>query len=1057
MKISELSVRRPVFAAVLSMFLVLIGLASAMKLAVREYPDIDPPIVSIDVTYRGASAEVMETRVTQIIEDQVAGLEGIAKLTSSSRDERATVTLEFSLNRNVDEAANDVRDRVGRVLSQLPPEADPPQIAKLDSDTQPVMWLTFTSDRHSTLELTDIAERMLVDRLSVVEGVARVQLGGARRYAMRVWLDREAMAARGITSEDITQALRRENVELPAGRLESAQREFTLRTRTGLVRPEDFAALVIDRGSDGNFVRLGDVAQVRIGAEDERSIARANFEEAISLGIEQQSKANTVEVSRGIRRAMDEVMPSLPEGVEIGINFDRAAFIEASMFEVLKALGFALTLVLLVIYLFLGNLRATLVPALTIPICVIATFSVMALFGYSINVLILLGLVLAIGLVVDDAIVVLENIWRRVEEGQPPLLAAVEGSKEIGFAVIATTLVLVSVFLPISFIQGNVGRLFREFGVAVAAAVTISSLVALTLIPMLSSKIFKAGAQRGWFTTKIEKGFHRLSNGYRRVLAVVVPNPWPVLALALLVTVAAAGLFRALPSEYSPREDRGILFTVLTAPPGASLEYTEAYARQMEEILMRYVERGDARRVLLRVPGGWGGGGGGVDSARAIVLLEDWANRTLSAEELADEMRNDLGALPGAQVRVVTPGGLGVRGADRPVQMVLGGAEYAQLAAWRDELMAAAEGIGGIRGLDSNYEERQPQMRIVIDRNRAAELGVSLENIGRTLETMLGSRAVTTFIDRGREYRVILQGLAEGRATPSDLSNIYVRSENTGRLVPLSNLVSIAERAGPSQLRRFDRLRSITLSGGLEPGTSLGQALDEFETLARQILPPEIRISWDGESREFKESGQSLYITFVMALLVVFLVLAAQFESFRHPLVIMFTVPLAVTGALLGLWLYGASINVYSQIGLIMLVGLAAKNGVLIVEFANQLRDRGREFEEALIEASAIRLRPVLMTSACTAIGALPLLLASGAGSESRQAVGIVVVYGMALTTLLTLFVVPAAYSVIARNTQSPGFVSKKLEKLRREAGPDPRLPVPEPTGPAARVGSDPT
>ena len=1034
MKISEISVRRPVFATVLSLFLVLIGLASALNLAVREYPDIDPPIVSIDTTYRGASAEVIETRVTQIIEDQVAGLEGIVKLTSTSRDERSTVMLEFSLNRNVDEAANDVRDRVGRVLSQLPSEADPPQIAKSDSDTQPVMWLTFTSDRHSTLELTDIAERMLVDRLSVVEGVARVRLGGARRYAMRVWLDREAMAARGITSEDITAALRRENVELPAGRLESSQREFTLRTRTGLIRPDDFAALVIERASDGNFVRLGDVAQVRIGAEDERSVARANLEPAISLGIEQQSKANTVEVSRGIQAAIAEVMPSLPEGVEIGINFDRAAFIEASMAEVLKALGFALTLVLLVIYLFLGNVRATLVPALTIPICVIATFSVMAVFGYSINVLILLGLVLAIGLVVDDAIVVLENIWRRIEEGEPPLLAAVEGCKEIGFAVVATTLVLVSVFLPISFIQGNVGRLFREFGVAVAAAVGISSLVALTLIPMLSSKLFKAGEQRGRFTNFIERGFKRLGRLYQRVLRVVVPNPWPVLAVALLVTVAAAGLFRALPSEYAPREDRGIFFTVMTAPPGSSLEYTEAYARRMEEILMRYVDTGDVMRVLLRVPGGWGAGGG-VDSARAVVLLENWARRSRNAEEIAADVRRDLADLPGVQIRVITPQGLGVRGADRPVQMVLGGAEYSQLAAWRDELMELAEGVAGMRGLDSNYEERQPQMRVSVDRNRAAELGVSLENIGRTLETMLGSRAVTTFIDRGREYRVILQGLAEGRATPNDLTNIYVRSETSGQLVPLGNLVRLEDRAGPAELRRFDRLRSITLTAGLDPGASLGQALDEFEALARSILPPEVRISWDGESREFKESGHSLYITFVFALVVVFLVLAAQFESFRHPLVIMFTVPLAITGALLGLWAYDGSINVYSQIGLIMLVGLAAKNGVLIVEFANQLRDRGKPFEDAVVEASAIRLRPVLMTSTCTAIGALPLLLATGAGAESRQAVGIVVVYGMLLTTVLTLFVVPAAYAVIARNTKSPGHIAKKLESLRTGRG----------------------
>jgi len=1041
MKLSEVSVRRPVFATVLSLMLIIVGLLSATRLAVREYPDVDPPIVSIDTTYRGASAEVIETRVTQVIEDQVAGLPGIRKLTSVSRDEFSAVNIEFALDRDVDEAANDVRDRVARVVEDLPPEADPPEIAKVDSDTRPVIWLTFSSDRHTTLELTDIAERQLVDRLSVVDGVARVRIGGARRYAMRVWLEREAMASRAVTAADVVAALRRENVELPAGRLESSQREFTLRTRTGLRTPEDFRALVVTRGGDGNVIRLGDVARVEVGAEDERTEARANEKAAISLGIEQQSKANTVEVSNGVLAAMETVLPSLPEGVGLDVNFDRATFIRASMVEVVKALGFALLLVLIVIYLFLGNLRATLIPALTIPICVIASFAVMAAFGYSINVLILLGLVLAIGLVVDDAIVVLENIWRRVEGGQPSLLAAVEGSREIGFAVIATTLVLVSVFLPISFIEGNVGRLFREFGVAVAAAVAISSLVALSLIPMLSSKFFHRGDKRGALARFIERVFRRMSDAYRRGLARVVHNPWPALGLAAVVTLAAFALFRSLPAEYSPKEDRGVFFTFMQAPPGASLEYTSAYAQRMEEIVMKTVESGEARRVLLRLPGSWGGGG--VNSARAIVLLEDWGKRERSAEEIAQSVREDLAALPGVRVQVITPQGLGVRGGERPISMVIGGGEYRQIAAWRDEFMAAAATIPGIVNMDSDYEERQPQMRVVVDRNRAADLGVSLENIGRTLETFLGSRIVTTYIDRGREYRVILQGEASGRATPTDLSNIYVRSETSGRLVPLGNLVNLEERAGPAELRRFDRLRSITISAGLEPGKRLGDAIDELETLAREILPPEARISWDGESLEFKESGSSLMATFGMALLVVFLVLAAQFESWRHPMVIMFTVPLAVTGALAGLWFYGGSINVYSQIGLIMLVGLAAKNGVLIVEFANQLRDRGRAFEEAVVEASAIRLRPVLMTSAATAIGALPLMLATGAGSESRQAVGVVVVFGMAVTTLLTLFVVPAAYAVIARNTPSPDHVARKLEKLRTETPP----PAAGPTG----------
>ena len=1029
MKLAEISVRRPVFATVLSLLLIVIGLVAVTRLAVREYPDIDPPIVSIETGYRGASAEVVETRITQVIEDQVAGLQGIRKLTSTSRDEESEITIEFELERGVDEAANDVRDRVSRVVEDLPPEADPPQIAKVDSDTQPVIWLTFTSDRHSVLELTDIAERQLVDRLAVVDGVARVRIAGERRFAMRVWLDRKAMAARQVTAADITAALERENVELPAGRLESTQREFTLRTRTGLATPADFRGLVITRGSDGNVIRLGEVADVQVGAEDERSIARANQHPAVSLGIEQQSKANTVDVSRGIRRAMEEINPSLEEGLAIAVNFDRAAFIEASMIEVVKALGFALALVLIVIYLFLGNLRATLIPALTIPICVISSFAVMAAFGYSINVLILLGLVLAIGLVVDDAIVVLENIWRRIEGGQPPLLAALDGSREIGFAVVATTLVLVSVFLPISFIQGNIGRLFREFGVAVAAAVAISCLVALSLIPMLSSKLLRSGEKHGRAAQFLDRGFSRMSGAYRRALARVVVHPWPVLAGAALVAIMAAVLFRALPAEYSPKEDRGVFYTVMTAPPGASLAYTSAYAQRMEEILMRTVDSGDARRVLLRVPGSWGGGG--VNTARAVVLLEDWENRERSAEEIAQSVRAELDELPGVRISVITPQGLGVRNADRPIQLVIGGGEYGEIAAWTEELMATAATLPGLISPEMDYEERQPQIGVRVDRDRAADLGVSLENVGRTLETMLGSRIVTTYIDRGLEYNVLLQSREADRGTPTDLTNIYVRSETSGQLVPLGNIVRLAERAGPQELLRFDRLRSITLSAGLQAGAPLGEALDRLEAAARAMLPPQARLTWDGESREFRDAGSSLYITFGMALLVVFLVLAAQFESFRHPLVIMFTVPLAVTGALLGLWFYGASINVYSQIGLIMLIGLAAKNGVLIVEFANQLRDRGVVFEEAMVEAAAIRLRPVLMTSACTAFGALPLLLAAGAGHESRQSVGIVVVFGMTVTTILTLFVVPAAYAVIARGTTSPEHVSRRIDTLR--------------------------
>ncbi len=1031
MILSDISVKRPVFAAVISLMLVILGVMSFQRLAVREYPDIDPPIVSVEVGYRGASADVIETQITQVIEDQVAGIEGIAKLTSTSEDEEANIRLEFNLGRDIDSAANDVRDRVSRVVDNLPPEANMPEVQKADSSVQSVMWLVLTSDSMNQLDLTDYAERVIVDQLSVVDGVARVRVGGQRRYAMRIWLDRERLAAHGVTVGDIEAALRRENVQLPAGRLQSTQREFSLRTETGYSTVEDFQQLAIGSGPDDYVVRLGDVADVEIGAQDIRNAARANMVPAVSIGIEQQSRANTVAVSQGVLAALDRIRPMLPEGIALEVNFDRAQFINASITEVYRALGIALVLVLIVIYCFLGTVRATIIPAVVVPVSLIAAFTVMAALGFSINVLLLLGLVLAIGLVVDDAIIVLENIYRRIEEGQTPLLASIDGAREIGFAVIATTLVLVSVFLPVSFIPGNLGRLFGEFGIALAAAVAFSSIVALTLTPMMCSKIFTGASKRRWFARKIDQFFRWLSRGYGRALNWTLAHNWLVMLVAAVVTAFAYTLFSGLPKEYAPKEDRGVFFVIVTAPEGASFDYTDRYTRQVEEVLMGLVERGDARRLLTRVPAGWGGGG--VSTGRVLVLLESWENRELSAEQLADEVRAQVTGLPGVQVRVTTPQGLGVRGGDRPLRVVLSGGDYAEIAEWRDLLLERAEQNPGLIDLDSDYEERTPQIRISIDRDRAATLGISLQNIGRTLETMLGSRIVTRYLDRGLEYNVILQSREEDRATPTDLRNIYVRSDATGQMIPLANIVTLREVAGPSELRRFDRLRAITVAGGIAPGYSLGEAIGWVQEFARAELPPYAVINWDGEAREFIQSGGSLYWTFMLALVIVFLVLAAQFESFRHPLIIMTTVPLAVTGALAGLAIQGFSINVYSQIGIILLVGLSAKNGVLIAEFANQLRDRGVEFTQAIIDAARVRLRPVLMTSLCTTFGAVPLLLATGAGAESRQPIGVVVVYGVLFSMLLTLFVVPTFYSLLARNTRSPQAVARMVQSLRSE------------------------
>jgi len=1035
-KISDVSVRRPVFATVVSLLLVILGLLAFDRLAVRELPEVESPVVSIDVSYRGAAADVVETKITQVLEERVSGIEGVTKITSQSIDGRASINLEFVPERDIDEAANDVRDRVSRVADDLPPEADPPEIAKADFNADPVIWLNLSSSTMDVLQLTDYAERVLAERLGVLPGVARVRMAGARSYAMRVWIDREALAARQLTVTDIENALRRENVQLPAGRLESSQREFTLRTETGLNTEQDFRELVIGRGADGYLVRLREVADVRLAAENERSLSRSNGVPGISVGVEQISKANTLEVAAEVRAEMERIRSQLPPGTVLEVNFDRSILIRESMKEVVVALLISVLLVLAVIYLFLGNVRATLIPAVTIPVSIIASFLVMASLGFTVNVLTLLGLVLAIGLVVDDAIVVLENIYRRMEGREPALIAAIDGSREIGFAVIATTLVLVAVFVPISFLQGSVGKLFREFGITVAAAVMFSSLVALTLTPMMASKLLARGATRSRLSDAVDAFFHRLSTWYEAQLRRLMRRPWLVVGGTLGAMVVAALLFRALPSELAPAEDRGMLFLGLSGPEGSSLEYMDRNARVAEDILMREVENGDVLRASMRVPGGFGGASD-MNQARGFMVLAPWGERERSAEQVAQSLRSQLNGIPGVRAFVGSPSGW-VRGGGSPVQVVIGGTDYAEIAQWRDLLMKRMEENPGLTNVQSNYEERKPQVRVAIDRNRAADLGVSLQSVGRTLETVLGSRIVTTYVDRDREYNVILQGRASDRATPSDLDNLYVRSDRTGELVPLSNLVQLTENAGPMRLNRFDRLRAITVSAALAPGYPLGEALDFVEQVVANELPPAARLNFDGESREFKNSGNEMYFMFLLTLIVVFLVLAAQFESFVHPFVIMTTVPLAVIGALLGLWMYGMSINVFSQIAAIMLVGLAAKNGILIVEFANQLRDRGVEYREAVIEAAAIRLRPVLMTSLCTAFGAVPLMLASGAGAEARQAIGVSVFYGVIVSVVLTLAVVPAVYTLVAKNTKSPQTIAKVIERLRGTAKPAP-------------------
>jgi len=1036
MKLSDLSIKRPVFAVVVSLLLVVLGVMSFLRLTLRELPNIDPPIVSVEVNYPGASAAVVETRITQILEDGLSGIEGIKTIQSSSRNGRSDVTIEFNLSRDIEAAANDVRDRVSRVMDRMPDEADPPEISKVEADAEVIIWLNMRSTVMDTMELTDYADRYVLDRLSSLDGVARVQLGGGQRYAMRIWLDRDAMAARGITTSDVETALRAQNVELPAGRIESATRDFTLRVERGYQRPEQFAQLPLRRGADGYVVRLGDVAQVELGAEERRSYLRSNGVPNVGLGIVRTSTANALDVARAARAEAEVVQKTLPEGTDIFVSFDSTTFIEASIERVYWTLAEAMVLVFLVIWLFLGSLRAALIPAVTVPVCLVAAFIALYAFGFSINLLTLLALVLCIGLVVDDAIVVLENVQRRADLGEPPLVAARRGTAQVAFAVIATTAVLVAVFLPVGFMEGNTGRLFRELSVALAAAVAISAFVALTLTPMMSSKLVRPHTEPRGLNAWTNRTLNRISDGYGRQVGRLVGLPGRRILALLVAAMALCGiaivvLGLRVPSELAPTEDRGRFFVFVDGPEGAGFDYTVAQMQQVEKIVLEQVgEDQPILRANSRVPRSFGGGEE-MHTGQIVVFLQDWHQRKVSTDEVVGSLRSELSKLPGVQARANVAGGLvGSRG--QRYQLVLGGPDYNELAQWRDRILQRMESNPGLQDADSDYKETRPQMRVNIDRDRAADLGVSVQEIGRTLETMMGSRQVTTYVDNGEEYDVMLQAGREKRTGPADLAQTYVRGGN-GALIPLSNLVTLSEIAEPGTFNRFNRLRAITISAGLAPGYTMGEALEWTRQAVAEELPDYAQIDWKGESREYQEAGGAIILTFTLALLIVYLVLAAQFESFIHPLVIMLTVPLAVLGALIGLWVTGNTLNLFSQIGIVMLIGLAAKNGILIVEFANQLRDDGASVARAIAESARVRLRPILMTSVATVMGAVPLVLAGGPGSASRATIGIVVIFGVAFSTLLSLYVVPAFYALLAPFTRSPEAVAHELGRLEAE------------------------
>ncbi|MBX9752229.1 MAG: efflux RND transporter permease subunit [Roseococcus sp.] len=1033
MSLTDLSIKRPVFATVVSLMMIVLGIASLISLPIRELPQIDPPVVQVTTTYTGASAAVVDTQITELIEGAVAGIEGIKTISSQSRDERSQVVIEFKLNRDVDAAANDVRDRVARALSRLPDAADQPVVAKVDGDTRPILWIALSSDVYSGMEVTDMARRRFVDRLAIVEGVAQVIIQGERRFSMRVWLDRQSMAARGLTVQDIEEAIRRENIELPGGRLESAQRELTVRTDTRLSTPAQFRSVVVSRqgGPAGAAqVLLGDVATVEIAPEDTRGEYRINGRPGIGLGILRQGTANTLSVANGVKAEVERIRTGLPEGLNVTYGFDESLFISQSIYEVEHALVTALVLVVGVIFFFLRSFRATIIPAVAIPVSLVASFVAMAALGFSLNILTLLGLVLAIGLVVDDAIVVLENVHRRIEEGEDPLLASLRGSREIAFAVIATTLVLVAVFLPLSFMQGNVGRLFTEFGMALAASVLFSGVVALTLTPMMCSKLLKPHGSQGRFVRMTEPVFHAMNAGFRWLLRGALKAPIITLGLSLVLSGLAVILFNIVPKEFTPTEDRGVVIIPMTGPEGANFNYMREHVQRMERIGSRYLENGEAASVFAVMGGQQRPPIGNV--ANVFIRLAPWHERERKAQAIAAEIFPQAAAMPGVRAFTLVPPSLGQQGFQPPIQFVIGGPDYETLVQWRDRFMERARTNNRLLNLDNNYRETKPEIRVEIDRRKAADLGVSVQAVGRTIETMLGSREVGTYVEGGQEYRVLLQAHERDRVTPYDLQNIFVRSN--GGLIPLSNVVTLTERARAQTLARADRVRAITITASLAPGYSLGEALDFMDAVAREVLPPDARIAYRGQSLEFRESSSALYFTFLMALLVVYLVLAAQFESFIHPFIILLSTPLAITGGLLALHMTGQTLNIFSQIGMVLLIGLMAKNGILVVEFANQLRDRGLTVFDAALEASVVRLRPILMTSIATVLGAVPLAMATGAGAESRMALGVVIVGGITVSTIVTLFAIPALYLLLAPFTKPAGAIERLLNDLEHKA-----------------------
>jgi len=1004
MQLPEICIKRPVFATVLSLIILLIGLISYTRLSVREYPRIDEPVVSVNTTYRGASAEVVESQVTKPLEDSLAGIEGVELMTSQSRSETSRINVRFTLKRDPDSAAADVRDKVSRARGKLPDTIDEPIIAKVEADSQPVIYIAVEAGSLSSLDASDFVKRYVQPRLSVLPGAADVRIFGERQVSMRINLDRTRLAGYKLTVQDVEEAIRRQNAEIPAGRIESSAREFTVVAETDVRSPEQFNSIIV-ANVGGYPVRVRDIGNAEIGPVDERTISRFNGKTSLNIGVIKQAVANPLELSNAVRDEVKKINEGLPTGMKLVIAYDTSVFIDRSIGSVFETIVEAIVLVVLVIFFFLRSLRATIIPIVTIPVSLIGAFGIMYIFGFTINTLTLLSMVLAIGLVVDDAIVMLENIFRHVEAGMPRREAAITGAREIGFAIVAMTLTLASVFAPLAFATGRTGRLFIEFALTLAGAVLVSGFIALTLSPMMCSLLLKHEEKHSWLFNLIEGWLEAMTNGYRRALTAVLHARWVVAIGWLAVLCAGAVLFMSLKAELAPIEDRGVVFGVVTAPQGSTPQYTADQIKPIEQFYAQIPEAA-AWTAISGFPT--------VVDGNAVLRLKPWEERKKRQQQIADELRPKFQSVPGAIAFPLNPPSLGQSFRSTPVEFVImSQIPYPDLQRLVDRFLDEARKYPGVQNLQTDLRLNTPEVRVRINRDKLSDIGVPVDTVGRTLETMLGGRQVTRFKREGEQYDVIVQVAPIDRTTPADISDSYVRARD-GSMVQLSNLVDVKEGVAPQSLNHFNRLRAVKVTATLAPGYAIDEALRAMDAAAKATLPVTAQTDVDGQSREFRKSGKEIYFTFVLALAFIYLVLSAQFESFVHPFVIMLSVPLSMTGALFMLWLTGGTLNIYSQVGLVTLVGLITKHGILIVEFSNQLRAKGEDLMDAVVDAATLRLRPILMTTGAMVLGALPLALAHGAGAESRTQIGWVIVGGMTFGTLLTLFVVPTAYTLLA-------------------------------------------